>query len=310
MPGLTSGVLLLGMFAAGKKLGYRDTGEVRRKVERQQTRPKPYGPPKKLDRTCDIALDFRNGWPCYRVSPSGTRPATEVLYLHGGAYIEEIGANHWHLIRQLATDGPAHVTVPLYPLAPRGTARGFVPAATELAASLTERAAGPTVFMGDSAGGGMALALAQRLRDSGRTPPDELVLISPWLDVSMENPGIAELQPGDPMLAVEPLRFAGALWADGLAPGDPMVSPVNGGTAGLPRTTVLIGTRDILLADARRFRDLASATGVTVDFHEERHGIHAYPLWPTVEARRARRQLTGFVRRAASAGVRPVAVRH
>ncbi|MEU8352868.1 alpha/beta hydrolase fold domain-containing protein [Streptomyces sp. NPDC048845] len=172
MPGLTSGVLLLGMFAAGKKLGYRDTGEVRRKVERQQTRPKPYGPPKKLDRTCDIALDFRNGWPCYRVSPSGTRPATEVLYLHGGAYIEEIGANHWHLIRQLATDGPAHVTVPLYPLAPRGTARGFVPAATELAASLTERAAGPTVFMGDSAGGGMALALAQRLRDSGRTRGD------------------------------------------------------------------------------------------------------------------------------------------
>jgi acetyl esterase/lipase len=61
--------------------------------------------------------------------------------------------------------------------------------------------------------------------------------------------------------------------------------------ADLPRTTVFIGTRDILLAETHRFRDLATAAGVEVEFHEATGDVHAYPLWPTAEAKRARHRI-------------------
>ncbi|MFG2887960.1 alpha/beta hydrolase fold domain-containing protein [Streptomyces sp. NPDC048248] len=113
-----------------------------------------------------MSLGFRSGWPCYEVSARHTSakgfqsnrgtsgPQAEVRYLHSGAYIEEIGSNHQSLIEQLARDVPARVTVPIYPLAPRGAAARVLPKITALAGTLTERAADPTFFMGDSAGAG------------------------------------------------------------------------------------------------------------------------------------------------------------
>ncbi|MER7394729.1 alpha/beta hydrolase fold domain-containing protein [Streptomyces sp. NPDC000151] len=291
MASLSSRVLLLVASALGHRMGYRDLDEVRRKVERQQRRPAVFGPPKRLDRHCRVTAHFRHGWPCYEVVPRDGAVRRQVLYLHGGAYIEEIGDNHWNLVEELVTSGAARVVVPVYPLAPRGTASAVVPELTVLAGRLTGEGTAPTVFMGDSAGGGMAVTLAQRLRDTGGTPPDQLVLISPWLDLVLDNPGIAGLQPHDPMLATEALRYCGALWAGELELADPWVSPLNGDLAGLPRTTVFAGTRDILTADARRFRDLAAREGVDVDFAEGVGQIHVYPLWPTAEGHQARRHL-------------------
>ncbi|WP_405843142.1 alpha/beta hydrolase fold domain-containing protein [Streptomyces platensis] len=129
MPGLSSRALFLTMTALGKKLGYRDFTELRRKVEKQYRHPSSFAPPKKLGRFCEISLDFRNGWPCHEVSSrhksamSHSDSQAEVLYLHGGAYIEEIGSNHWSLIEQLARDVPARVTVPIYPLWPTAEAK-------------------------------------------------------------------------------------------------------------------------------------------------------------------------------------------
>ncbi|WP_235980133.1 alpha/beta hydrolase fold domain-containing protein [Streptomyces albidus (ex Kaewkla and Franco 2022)] len=284
-----SRALKLVMSAVGKKLGYRDLTEVRRKVEKQLLRPASYKPPKHLDKSCVVHLSFEHGWPCYRISPRGRDPKVQVLYLHGGAYIEEIGSNHWALIKELATNVPAAVTVPVYPLAPRGTASRFLPAVTALAGSLTTDSALPTVFMGDSAGGGLALAIAQRLRDAATAPPARLVLISPWLDVALGNPEAARVQPRDPMLSTESLRYTGALWADERELSDAAVSPINGTMTGLPPTTVYVGTDDVLCPDARRFRDMATSAGVAVDFHEAAGQIHVYPLWPIREGRHARR---------------------
>ncbi|WP_052864339.1 alpha/beta hydrolase fold domain-containing protein [Streptomyces niger] len=291
MPSFSSRALLLIASALGHKMGYRDLEEVRRKVEKQQRRPAAFGPPRRLDRHCRVTAHFRHGWPCYEVAPRAGDAGVQVLYLHGGAYIEEIGDNHWNLIEQLVTDGSARVIVPVHPLAPRGTAATVVPDLTALAGRLTADRSLPTVFMGDSAGGGLSVTLAQRLRDTGGAPPDELVLISPWLDVVMDNPALADLLPHDPMLGVEALRYCGSLWAGELDLPHPWVSPLRGELAGLPRTTVFAGTRDILTADARRFRDRATAEGVEVDFAEAAGQIHVYPLWPTAEGHQARRHL-------------------
>jgi acetyl esterase/lipase len=289
--------------AIGSKLGYRDLDEVRRKVEKQQTRPAHFGPPKMLQKSCTVTLTFEHGWPCYEITPYGRIPGVQVLYLHGGAYIEEIGFNHWALIKELTAHGPARTVVPVYPLAPAGTADSFLPGLAALARTLTSESALPAVFMGDSAGGGLALATAQRLRGDGEATADRLVLISPWLDAVLDNPVMDEIQPHDPMLAVEPLRWTGALWAGALSPSDPAVSPLNGSMTGLPPTQVFTGTRDILLADARRFHDLATAAGGSVDLREEVGQVHAYALWPTAKGRKAREQILAGVREAGKPGV-------
>jgi acetyl esterase/lipase len=297
---MRSRALRLAMSATGGKLGYRSLDAVRRKVEKQLRHPAGYAPPKRLQRSCDVILEFPRGWPCYTVTPrTAASPSAQVLYLHGGGYIEEVSSNHWALIRELAVRGRSRVVVPVYPLAPRGTAGRFLPGLTALARTLTSDSHLPSVFMGDSAGGGLALAATQSLRNAGEAVPDRLLLISPWLDARLGNPEIEQIQPYDPMLAVEPLRWAGALWAGELAPSHPAVSPLNGGVTGLPPIEVFIGTCDILLPDARRLGRLARLAGTEVELHEATGQIHAYPLWPTPEGRRARREITAGIGRAA-----------
>lgn len=295
MPSTSSRVLAQAMSAVGHKFGYRDLAQVRRKVEKQLTRPAHFGPPGHLDKTCAVTLRFGHGFPCYEVVPHGRTPQLSVLYLHGGAYIEEIGYNHWALIKELAGQTPAQIVVPVYPLAPRGTAEEFLPRLTALARELTAAPA-PAVFMGDSAGGGLSLAVAQRLHEQGDAPPARLALLSPWLDAALGDPDAEKIQPRDPMLAVEPLRYTGALWAGDLAPSDPAVSPLNGRMDGLPATEVYIGDRDILLPDARRFTERATSAGVAVDLHEAPGQIHAYPLWPVPEGRDARERIPSGLR--------------
>jgi epsilon-lactone hydrolase len=300
LPSMRSRALWLVMSAMGGTLGYRNLDAVRRKVEKQLRHPAGYGPPKRLRRSCDVTLDFPSGWPCYTVTPrTAVAPSAQVLYLHGGGYIEEVGANHWALIKELAVRGRSRVVVPVYPLAPRGTAGSFLPGLTALARTLTSGSHLPAVFMGDSAGGGLALAATQRLRDEGEAVPDRLLLISPWLDALLGNPEIKQIQPYDPMLAVEPLRWTGALWAGELAPSHPAVSPLNGGVTGLPPIEVYVGTRDILLPDARRLGELARLAGTEVELREAVGQIHVYPLWPTPEGRRARQEIMAGIERAA-----------
>lgn len=238
MPSMGSRLLGLTMSALGGKLGYRDLDEVRRKVERQRVRPAHFGPPQRLQKSCTVALSFEHGWPCYEIAPRGRTPKAQVLYLHGGAFIDEAGINHWALVKELTCNVPACVVVPVYPLAPAETAETVLPALTALARTLTSGSGLPAVFMGDSAGGGLALAAAQRLRDEGEATADRLVLISPWLDALLDDPVVDEIQPRDPMLAAEALRWTGALWAGALSPSDPAVSPLNGSMAGLPPAQV------------------------------------------------------------------------
>ncbi|MEU5884596.1 alpha/beta hydrolase [Spirillospora sp. NPDC047279] len=251
-------------------------------IQKRLTRPRPPAPPPKSLNSSLISHD----WTVHRIRPAAPAPAqATVLYLHGGAYIGEIVRPHWNLIAQL-TEAPAEVIVPLYPLAPYGRAASVVAATAELIT-----ATAPTVLMGDSAGGGLALAAALRLRDQGADLPSRVVLISPWLDVTMTAPLQDAIEPVDPMLARPGLAEAGRLWAADLDVRHPDVSPLHGSFEGLPPTTVHCGTRDLLLTDSRTFTKAATKAGVQVDYHEAPGQPHVYPLMPTPEGRAARRSI-------------------
>ncbi|BCY11226.1 hypothetical protein L3i22_063140 [Actinoplanes sp. L3-i22] len=124
-----------------------------------------------------------------------------------------------------------------------------------------------------------------------------MTLLAPWLDLSMDNPGIEAIEPHDPWLARPGLRPIADAWANGLPLKDPRVSPIYGDLTGLPPTQILVGTRDITLADCRTLRDrLPSTTELT--FHEEPGALHVYPLLPVPEARAGRQMIANHIRSA------------
>ena len=167
-----------------------------------------------------------------------------------------------------------------------------MPAATDLAAELIgEVGADHTALLGDSAGGGMTVAVALQLRDRGLAAPYRTVLISPWLDVTLSAPDIPALAAKDPFLAPAGLVAAGELYRGELPAEDPRVSPINGDLSGLGPITLLSGTHDILHSDAKRFVPLAREAGVSIDYHEAPEMLHVYPLFPIPEAKQARQTI-------------------
>ncbi|WP_308346787.1 alpha/beta hydrolase [Streptomyces sp. ISL-66] len=301
MPSLRSRALSVALIAAGRRRRFVSAEAVRTRVAESARRPASHLPPRSLGRIAEVSRTFVGAWPVYDVSPRGAEPAARVLFVHGGGYVGELVRQHWSLIRTLVTRAGARVVVPAYVLAPRGTADRTVPVAADLLSGLIAGGgAGGAVLIGDSAGAGLALAAAQRLRDRTGAQPSRIVLISPWLDVSMSHPDQAAIEADDPMLARPGLREAGRLYAGNLSADDPRVSPLRGSFAGLAPLTVFTGTRDLLTTDSRELLRRARADGVEVEFHEEQGLPHGYPLLPVPEGRAARDRIVELIRRAAA----------
>lgn len=225
--------------------------------------------------------------------PKQRQPVARILYLHGGSYTYEISPFHWRFLTQLAREAPAEIAVPIYPLAPIETAGHTVPAATDLLEEMVD-AGGPVILMGDSAGGGMALAVAQQLVQRGKQP-DRLVLIAPWLDVSMTDPKLREYESRDLMLDAGRLAICGQLYAGDLDVRDPLASPLYGSLDDLAPIDMFTGADDMLNADAHRLVERASVAGASVRLHEVARMPHAYPLIPLLhEARQARAQIVAL----------------
>ena len=151
---------------------------------------------------------------------------------------------------------------------------------------------GPVVLMGDSAGGGMALLLAQRLAEAGRggdqvKQPSSLLLISPWLDVSVSDQRSEALERRDCFLKTSFLQEAGRAFAGpGLSTKDPKVSPLFGSLKGLPPIHVWTSTHDMLLPDSLRFRERVESEEPQqkLRFVEEQGLLHDWWMWGQVRS--------------------------
>lgn len=281
----------------GSKHMFRSAERTLRAVDRQQRHPAPNSPPKGLGKTIQVTRRDGTPWPVYDLAPRGIDASRRVVYLHGGCYVFEIAAQHWTACEAIARQAGAVVTVPIMPLAPLGVASAVVPAIADLVASLIDEVGAARVsVVGDSSGGGMALAVAMELRDRGLPPLGATVLIAPWLDIRGTDPRLAEIDPTDPWLAVAGTHAAGELYRAELREDDFRVSPIHGSLAGLGPVTMFSGTRDILNADAHRFVTVAAAAGLSLDFHEGDGMIHNYPILPMPEGFAARDEIVTAIR--------------
>ncbi|MFG2958716.1 alpha/beta hydrolase fold domain-containing protein [Streptomyces sp. NPDC048291] len=137
----------------------------------------------------------------------------------------------------------------------------------------------------------------QTLAGAGLPQPGRVVLIAPWLDLTLANPGIPDAEARDPWLTSSSLREAGRGWAGGDDPAQPRLSPVNGPLDRLAPVDVCIGTRDLFYPAVRRLAERAAREGAAVHVTVCEGAVHVYPLVPAPEGRAAARAI---VRSAAS----------
>ena len=239
----------------------------------------PYLLPEEAELTVPLTQGLYAGMQLFTLNPdaAGTKL---IVYLPGGSYIDPPRAVHWSFLNALAEDADAAVLVPIYPKLPDHDAAACLEALTAAyTAYLGETAPEELIFMGDSAGGGLALSLAMTLRDAGLPRPEQLILICPWLDVTLTNPDIPAYEKKDPAIDSEQLRQLGALWADTLDPADPRVSPLYGTFDGLGRITVLIGTGELLYPDAMVLDEALTQQGIDHDTAVWSGMFHVWPLY-------------------------------
>jgi len=249
-------------------------------------------PPASLFKRFDVVTRDQDGHRIYTVRPRGGAPVRgQILYLHGGGYVNPPSFLHWWFIAKLVKALGVACTVPRYPLAPEHGCDVSIAFASEVYRQLvSEHGAGKLLVMGDSAGGGLALAMLQQTR----TLPAALILNAPWLDASVSDPSQVEIERREWLLNSLTLRTWGRWWGGSRDLRDPLVSPLFSDLSQLPQTLMFCGSADILVADARRMVK-AAPTG-RVRYVEEEGLMHVYPLLPFFpEARRAWTEIEGFV---------------
>jgi acetyl esterase/lipase len=205
----------------------------------------------------------------------------QVLFIHGGSYVHEASALHAPFFEDILRTSKATITMPIYALAPE---HGYLVAYGQVMDVYLElrrsHPDSPIVLMGGSAGGGFALGFAQSLVEQGLPQPDRIVLLSPWLDLTLSNPDSARIDPSDVLLDRDALIPNGLAWAHGDDPAEYRLSPINGSLAGLAPMTVLAGTNDILYPDAVLLEDRARAAGLDVELTSFAGADHIFAMSP------------------------------
>lgn len=256
-------------------------------------RTQDHRPPAALSATLDISQSELGGHPVYAVVPKAPLAGRHIVYLHGGAFCFEMTSYHWSLVAEMSERLGATVTVPIYPLAPEARFDAIFGFAMQVYRSVLDRTpARSLVLMGDSAGGNMAVVLTMMAAREGLPLPARHVLISPGLDMRLENPEVAAMEAADPWLGIPGGLEAIRLYAGDMDRYDWRISPVLGDLSVLPPTLILAGSRDMLTPDTVRF---AEAAGPKVEIDVAPGMIHVWPLIDMPEARMARNRIVTWL---------------
>lgn len=254
-------------------------------------------PPAKISRICHVHEFQINNRNVFRLSPKNKKDSgRHILYLHGGAYVQSFVVFHWKFLAGLVKRSGCVVTAPDYPLAPQYTCRESFDMVTALYSQLIATVApGDVILMGDSSGGGFALALAQKIRNEHVAQPGQIILLSPWLDITLANPHINDISGVDPFLGKEGLRQAGKMYAGDVSPDHYLLSPINGSLEKLGKISIFIGSKDILVADTRRLLSIAEKTGIEMNYYEYEDMLHGWMFLNFPESKKAKQQIIDLI---------------
>ncbi len=235
--------------------------------------------PNEIEKVCFIEEKEFMGRKVYIISPKSdsARSNNVILYFHGGAYVAEATKNHWDFIESLVDDTGSTVIFPDYPLTPKYNYKDVFQTVIPLYKEVIEKNGDDNlILMGDSAGGGLALALEEKISEESLPLPRKTILISPWLDVRLNNAKIEEVQKNDKELNREKLQMAGFFYAGGDGRDNYLVSPIEGNMAKLKNIVIMTGTDDILNPDVYSLQEKAKQNGVDIQVKEYEAASHIW----------------------------------
>jgi epsilon-lactone hydrolase len=214
-----------------------------------------------------------------------------ILYLHGGAYVSGSIQSHWELAGRLTRRASARCLIINYRLAPEHPFPAAVDDAVGAWQWLLRAGENPKkmVIAGDSAGGGLALATAIKLRELNLPQPVGIYCMSPFTDLSLSGSSLIKNRRHEVVLTNEnTLPKAAAHYAAGQDTTHPLMSPLFGNLSGHPPTLLHVGSEEILLDDSVRFHDRALEAGVDCQLRIWQGMWHVWPLFERFGLREAK----------------------
>ena len=200
----------------------------------------------------------------YDINKKGTKT---ILFIPGGSYIDNPTEIHWLFVEKLTSMCDARIIMPIYPKLPLHNYKECYSKLEKLMTLMPE----DLIFLADSAGGGLALGLALKGYHY-----QKMILISPWVDIRMDNDEMKEIESHDPVLSIMGLKKLGELWSLGEL--SYLTSPLIGNIEGLDNVFVFGGTNEIFLPDIRLFAARLNKTCRYFEYHNMNHGFVLHPI--------------------------------
>jgi monoterpene epsilon-lactone hydrolase len=240
------------------------------------------------------------GVPAHWVAVPGADSGRVLLFLHGGGFQMGSLRSDGELAARLGRASGMRVLFPEYRLAPEHpfpAALDDVLAAWHWLRTDQNLSAGSLAVAGDSAGGGLAVALLVAIRDAGEALPSAAALLTPTVDLTYSGTSMTERVDQDPISTPAMLRQFASDYLAGTDPRTPLASPLFASLAGLPPLLVQAGTADLLFSDSERLAAAATEAGVDVTLRIGEGLPHVYQtMLGTPEAVGATDQIGKFLR--------------
>lgn len=235
------------------------------------------------------------GMQVFTWNDSGDEDQDILLYFHGGGYVRYPLLFHMNMIQTIGRRSGCKIIMPVYPKAPEFTYKEAFPPLMDLYQELLKSKGNQAklFLLGDSAGGGLALGFSYFLKDRGIQQPDYLTLLSPWLDLSNSHKNIKDGFEREVFFGHEPLNYAGLRWAGGEETlSSKYVSPINGQVTDLDcLVSLYIGSHEALYYDTLDLAEQLEEAQLLDSLHIGENQHHDWLLYPTPEARRARKEI-------------------
>ncbi|MCU7696869.1 alpha/beta hydrolase [Acinetobacter sp. AYS6] len=202
--------------------------------------------------------------PTVHIQPKITQSELGILYLHGGGYVVGSSKSHTKLAAQIGHTAQAQVWLPEYRLAPEHASPAAIEDVIAVYKALLAQGQDPNklVIAGDSAGGGLSLSTAIAIRNAGLPLPAALVLLSPWVDLSLSGSTMKTHTAQDAMLSEDWLTWCAKNYCGQKPTIDPSCSPLYANLTGLPPVLIHVGTEEVLLDDAKRLAEQTEKYGI------------------------------------------------
>ena len=230
--------------------------------------------------------------------PDGYGKSKTILYLPGGGYV--IGSYHTHrsLIARIARASNCKALAINYRKAPENPYPAAIEDAVAVYRQMLAEGCENIIIMGDSAGGGLTLALLQKIRELQLTPATGSVLLSPWTDLTASGDSIKTKKDADPLITPYLLEIFTKRYVANADPKCPLISPLFADFSDFPPTLIQVGTNEILLDDSTRLAQKMHKQGVKVQLEIYNNMMHVWQFLAGVvpEANKAIDEIGEFVK--------------